>query len=104
MRSLALVALVLAAVPWAFKLAGAEAIGESCEGGFDCALIDGRCVQGEEGRFCTIVCESDGDCPSGGYCGLPPHDAFEQAAAGTSRAETVCVPGSADQVSSSKSQ
>lgn len=92
-RALVLVALVLIGVPWAFKLLGHEALGEPCEGGFDCAPISGRCVLGEEGHFCTKTCSRDDECPSSGHCGVPIHDPARLAFSASPISETVCVPG-----------
>lgn len=91
--TLALIALVLVGVPWAFKLGMAQELGKACGGGFDCEALDGRCVVGEEGRFCTVVCESDADCPDTGHCGVPPHDEWRVWHSTSEMSEQVCVPG-----------
>jgi len=93
--ALGLSAAVLVGVPWAFKLVGAPGIGQPCGGGFDCAALDGRCVMGEDGEFCTVVCEADGDCPATGHCGVPPHDPWLRWFASSPMSERVCVPGPA---------
>ncbi|MFV8749464.1 hypothetical protein ACNOYE_02805 [Nannocystaceae bacterium ST9] len=93
LRALLAIAIVLIAVPWAFKLASQERLGESCEGGFDCAVISGRCVMGEQGRFCTQVCTLDDECPSKSHCGVPPHDFFQVWFSTSPISERVCVPG-----------
>jgi hypothetical protein len=92
-RALLVIAVVLIAVPWGFKLAGQAAMGESCEGGFDCAVVTGRCVMGEQGRFCTEVCTDDEGCPSTAHCGIPPHDFAQVEFATSPLSEHVCVPG-----------
>lgn len=92
-RALVVIAIVLIAVPWGFKLANQEQLGESCEGGFDCAVVSGRCVMGEQGRFCTDVCTTDDQCPSSGHCGIPPHDFFAVWFSASPMSERVCVPG-----------
>ncbi len=92
-RALLILALVLIAVPWAFKLSGQGQLGSSCEGGFDCAVISGRCVLGEQGRFCTEVYTSDEQCPSTGHCGIPPFDFFQVWFSTSPMSERVCVPG-----------
>ena len=88
-------ALVLVGVPWTFKLATAQPLGQPCGGGFDCQALDGRCVKGEEGEFCTKVCESDSDCPDSAHCGVPPHDPWRRWFAASPMSERVCVPGPA---------
>lgn len=93
MLALAAVAAVLVGVPWAFKLAAAPELGQACGGAFDCAALDGRCVAGERGRYCTIVCEQDGDCPDSGHCGQPPHDGWRLWFSTSPMSERVCVPG-----------
>ncbi|KIG13142.1 hypothetical protein DB30_00520 [Enhygromyxa salina] len=92
MLCLGLITLVLVGAPWAFKLFSAPAIGQPCGGGFDCEALDGRCVVGEKGSYCTVVCEADEDCPGGGYCGLPPHDTWRLWFAASPMSERVCVP------------
>ena len=91
--ALGLTAVVLIAVPWTFKLATAPKLGEPCGNGFDCAALDGRCIEGANGRFCTITCEVDSDCPSSGYCGIPPHDEWQQWFSTSVMSERFCVPG-----------
>lgn len=91
--ALGLTAAVLIAVPWSFKLLTAPGLGEPCGNGFDCRALDGRCVAGEHGRFCTITCESDAECPSSGHCGIPPHDRWQQWFSTSVLSERVCVPG-----------
>ncbi len=91
--ALAVVAFTLIAVPWTFKLTTAPKLGQPCGGGFDCAALDGRCVEGEHGRFCTVTCEDDGDCPSSGYCGIPPHDRWQRWFSPSVMSERFCVPG-----------
>ncbi len=86
-------AAVLIGVPWGLKLASAPAMGEPCGGGFDCAALDGRCVQGEQGKFCTRVCTSDEQCPSEGHCGVPVHDRWALWFSASVMSERVCVPG-----------
>lgn len=93
MLCLAVITLVLVGVPWAFKLASAPALGQPCGGGFDCAALDGRCVVGEKGSYCTVVCEQDGDCPGGAYCGVPPFDPWRIWFSTSPMSERVCVPG-----------
>jgi hypothetical protein len=90
---LLVIAVVLIAVPWTFKLTGQGQLGESCEGGFDCAVVTGRCVMGEQGRFCTEVCTGDDACPSNAHCGIPPHDFFQVWFSTSPMSEHVCVPG-----------
>jgi hypothetical protein len=92
-RALLLVGVVLLGVPWSLKLFAHERLGESCEGGFDCAVLDGRCVRGEDGYFCTKVCSSDDECPSSGHCGVPVHDPARAAFSVSPLSETLCVPG-----------
>ncbi len=93
MLTLGLVAVVLVGVPWGFKLATGERLGEPCEGGFDCEALDGRCVMGEHGRFCTITCEEDSECPSSGHCGVPPYDGWQVWFSASVVSERFCVPG-----------
>ena len=93
MLVLGLTALVLVGVPWAFKLLSAPGLGQPCGGGFDCAALDGRCVLGEEGPFCTIVCELDSECPATGHCGVPVHDPWRRWFSASPMSERVCVPG-----------
>ncbi len=93
LRALLVIAVVLIAVPWSFKLANQGQLGESCEGGFDCALGSGRCVMGEQGRFCTSVCTADEQCPGNAHCGVPPHDYDRVWYSASVLSETVCVPG-----------
>lgn len=90
---LALTALVLVGVPWAFKLGMAPGLGQACGGGFDCEALDGRCVTGKDGQFCTVVCEADSDCPASGHCGVPPHDPWLLWFSTSPMSEQVCVPG-----------
>lgn len=92
-RALLVIAVVLIAVPWGFKLASQAPIGASCEGGFDCAVVTGRCVMGEQGRFCTEVCTDDEGCPSNAHCGVPPHDLAQVEFSTSTLSERVCVPG-----------
>lgn len=91
--ALGLTAVVLIAMPWTFKLASAPELGEPCGNGFDCAALDGRCIEGANGRFCTITCEVDSDCPSSGHCGIPPHDEWQQWFSTSVMSERFCVPG-----------
>ncbi len=91
--ALAVTALVLVGVPWAFKLLSAPKLGDSCGGGFDCAALHGRCVAGEQGRYCTVTCEADEDCPSKSHCGVPPHDLWLVWFSPSPLSERVCVPG-----------
>jgi hypothetical protein len=91
--ALGLTAIVLVGVPWSFKLLAAPALGDPCGDGFDCAALDGRCVQGETGSYCTITCEGDDECPSSGHCGVPPHDPWQQWFAKSRMSERFCVPG-----------
>ena len=91
--TLVAIAAVLVGVPWAFKLATAPKLGQPCGGGFDCAALDGRCVEGAHGKFCTVTCETDADCPSSGYCGVPPHDRWQRWFAPSVVSERFCVPG-----------
>lgn len=93
MLALGLTAVVLIGVPWTFKLAMAPKLGQPCGGGFDCQALDGRCVEGEHGPFCTSVCEDDSDCPSSGYCGIPPHDRWQRWFSTSVVSERFCVPG-----------
>jgi hypothetical protein len=93
MLVLAVVTVVLVGVPWAFKLASAPGLGRACGGGFDCAALDGRCVVGAKGSYCTVVCEGDEDCPGGGYCGVPPDDLWRLWFSPSPLSEQVCVPG-----------
>lgn len=93
MVGLAVVTLVLVGVPWALKLVSAPELGEPCGAGFDCAALDGRCVVGEKGSYCTSVCEGDEDCPVSGYCGVPPHDPWRLWFSPSLMSERVCVPG-----------
>lgn len=93
--ALGVTALVLVGVPWTFKLAAAPKLGDSCGGGFDCAALDGRCVLGKSGGFCTKVCSSDAECPSQSHCGVPPHDPWQRWFASSPLSERVCVPGPA---------
>ncbi len=93
MLSLGLVAIVLIAVPWTLKLVMTPKLGQPCGGGFDCAALDGRCVEGEHGRFCTVTCEDDSDCPSSGYCGIPPHDRWQRWFSTSVVSERYCIPG-----------
>jgi hypothetical protein len=90
---LGLIAAVLIGVPWAFKLATAPALGMPCGNDFDCAALDGRCIDGEQGRFCTITCEADSECPSAGHCGIPAHDRWQQWFSSSVLSERFCVPG-----------
>ncbi|PRQ00575.1 hypothetical protein [Enhygromyxa salina] len=89
---LVVITVVLVGVPWAFKLLSAPSIGQPCGGGFDCAALDGRCVVGDKGSYCTVVCEGDEDCPGKGYCGVPPHDTWRLWFAPSPMSERVCVP------------
>jgi hypothetical protein len=91
--ALGLTALVLVGVPWAFKLLTAPKLGEPCGHGFDCAALDGRCVLGEHGGYCTRTCEDDPDCPASGHCGVPPHDPWQRWFASSELSERFCVPG-----------
>jgi hypothetical protein len=91
--ALTLTALVLVGVPWSFKLLTAPALGGPCGNGFDCAALDGRCVRGESGSYCTITCEADDECPSGGHCGVPPHDPWQRWFSRSRMSERFCVPG-----------
>jgi hypothetical protein len=91
--ALCLTAIVLVGGPWTLKLLTAPALGEPCGGGFDCAALDGRCVLGESGSYCTITCSGDEDCPSSGHCGVPPHDLWQQWFAASRISERFCVPG-----------
>lgn len=91
--ALGVIAAVLVGVPWGFKIAMAPELGEPCGSGFDCAPLDGRCVVGESGRYCTFVCETDADCPDSGHCGQPPHDSWRVWFSTSPMSETVCVPG-----------
>ena len=93
MLVLAAVCLVLVAVPWTFKLTMGQALGQPCGGGFDCQVPDGRCVEGEQGRFCTRVCERDDECPAEGHCGVPSHDRWQVWFSASAMSERVCVPG-----------
>ena len=93
MLALGLTATVLLAIPWTLKLTTAPALGEPCGYGFDCQALDGRCVEGEHGRFCTITCEADSDCPSSGHCGIPPHDRWQRWFSTSVLSERFCVPG-----------
>lgn len=93
LSALAVTAIVLVGVPWSFKLLTAPALGDPCGNGFDCAALDGRCVRGESGRYCTITCEGDDECPSSGHCGVPPHDAWQRWFAASRMSERFCVPG-----------
>lgn len=93
MASLAVVALVLIAVPWAFKLAFTPELGDRCGGSFDCAALDGRCVGAEGERYCTRVCESEADCPEGAHCGVPVDDEWQLWFAQSPMSERMCVPG-----------
>lgn len=92
---LAVITVVLVGVPWGFKLGSEPGLGQVCGGGFDCAALDGRCVAGENGSYCTVVCERDQDCPDSGYCGVPPHDAWRVWFSKSPMSEQVCVPGEA---------
>lgn len=92
-RALIVATLVLVGVPWSFKLLTAPGLGEPCGDGFDCAALDGRCVRGEAESYCTITCDDDGDCPSGGHCGVPPHDPWQRWFAASVMSERFCVPG-----------
>ncbi|NVB38744.1 hypothetical protein G6O69_12965 [Pseudenhygromyxa sp. WMMC2535] len=91
--TLTLVGLVLALVPWIFKLTMAPGLGEPCGKGFDCAALDGRCVQGAEGPYCTRSCESDAQCPSSGHCGVPVDDPWMLWFSASEMSERFCVPG-----------
>jgi hypothetical protein len=91
--TLALIALVLIAVPWTFKLATAPALGEPCGNGFDCAALQGRCIQGKDVQFCTITCDDDSQCPSTGHCGIPPYDRWQRWFSSSVMSERFCVPG-----------
>jgi len=91
--ALGVTAVVLLALPWGLKLGLAPAVGEPCGGGFDCAALRGRCVVGEHGRFCTVTCAQDSDCPSSGHCGIPPHDRWQRWFSTSELSERVCVPG-----------
>ena len=91
--ALALLTGLVCLVPWLFKLASAPGIGEPCGRAFDCAALDGRCVQGETGRYCTVTCERDEDCPSASHCGVPPHDLARQEFSASALSEQSCVPG-----------
>lgn len=91
--ALSVTALVLVGVPWSFKLISAPKLGDPCGDGFDCAALDGRCVRGESGSYCTITCEADDECPSSGHCGVPPHDPWQQWFAKSRMSERFCVPG-----------
>ncbi|PRP91228.1 hypothetical protein ENSA5_57030 [Enhygromyxa salina] len=91
--ALAVATVVLVGLPWAFKLLTAPALGEACGGGFDCAALDGRCVGGEDGRYCTRTCEVDEDCPKAAHCGVPPHDPWLVWFSTSPMSEDVCVPG-----------
>jgi hypothetical protein len=91
--ALSLTAVVLVGVPWSFKLLTAPALGDPCGNGFDCAALDGRCVRGEAGSYCTITCDGDDACPSGSHCGVPPHDPWQRWFAASRMSERFCVPG-----------
>lgn len=93
MLALGLIAVVLIAIPWTFKLATAPELGQPCGSGFDCAALDGRCIQGQHGQFCTRSCESDSECPSSGHCGIPPHDRWQQWFSRSVMSQRFCVPG-----------
>ena len=93
MLALGLIAVVLIAIPWAFKLATASELGQPCGNDFDCAALDGRCIEGEHRRFCTISCERDSECPSTGHCGIPPHDRWQRWFSRSVMSERFCVPG-----------
>jgi hypothetical protein len=93
MLALGLTAIVLIGVPWTLKLVTAPKLGQPCGGGFDCQALDGRCIEGEHGRFCTVACEADSDCPSSGYCGIPPHDRWQRWFSTSVVSERFCVPG-----------
>lgn len=92
-RALLPIALVLIGVPWGLKLSSTPELGASCEGGFDCAVIEGRCVQGKDGRFCTKVCTDDAQCPSNSHCGIPPHDIHQVEFSVSPVSERFCIPG-----------
>jgi hypothetical protein len=87
------IAAVLVGLPWTLKLVTAPGLGQPCGAGFDCAALDGRCVEGEHGGYCTVTCESDADCPSSGYCGIPPHDRWQRWFSASVMSERFCVPG-----------
>lgn len=93
MLALAVTAVVLLGLPWGLKLTMAPEIGEPCGGGFDCRALDGRCVAGEHGRFCTVTCEDDAACPRSSYCGTPPHDRWLRWFSTSELSERFCVPG-----------
>jgi hypothetical protein len=93
MLALLVISTVLVTVPWAFKLLTSPAVGQPCGGGFDCRALDGRCVMGEHGRFCTVTCEDDSDCPSSAHCGIPPHDRWLVWFSTSVLSERFCVPG-----------
>jgi hypothetical protein len=93
MLAFGLIGFVLVAVPWAFKLATAPGLGQPCGGGFDCEALDGRCIQGEHGKFCSQTCTDDSECPSSGYCGIPPHDQWQRWFSASVMSERFCVPG-----------
>lgn len=84
---------VVVGIPWAFKLLMAPPIGAPCGGGFDCRALDGRCVIGEHGSYCTNTCESDDECPSSGHCGIPEHDPWRVWFSASPMSERFCVPG-----------
>lgn len=91
--SLFAIAVVLALLPWAFKLGDRRELGAPCGGGFDCSGLGARCVVGEEGRYCTRSCESDDDCPARAHCGIPAHDRWLVWYAASPLSERYCVPG-----------
>lgn len=91
--ALGLIAAVLIAVPWTFKLTTAAGLGQPCGNDFDCAALDGRCIEGEQVRFCTITCEHDSQCPSTGHCGIPPHDRWQRWFSRSVMSERYCIPG-----------
>jgi hypothetical protein len=95
--ALSVTVLVLVGVPWSFKLLTAPALGDPCGNGFDCAALDGRCVRGESGSYCTITCDGDDDCPSSAHCGVPPHDPWQRWFAQSRMSERFCVPGPSPQ-------
>jgi hypothetical protein len=93
LRSLSVALFVVIGIPWSFKILLAPPLGGPCTGGFDCAPLHGRCVLGENGRYCTITCESDDACPSSGHCGVPKHDPWRVWFAKSPMSERFCVPG-----------
>lgn len=91
--ALSVALLFVVGIPWSLKLISAPELGAPCGGGFDCAALNGRCVIGEHGQYCTITCERDDECPSSGHCGVPMHDPWRRWFAASPMSERFCVPG-----------